>query len=333
MHIFVAGGAGFIGANFIDLAISRGHQILAYDLLTYAGNRRNLEDLPLEQCQFVQGDICDGVIVSALLARGMGGVHFDAVVNFAAESHVDRSIVSTLPFVRSNVLGAVELIEASRNAGVPTFVQISTDEVYGSAAPDESFTTMTRLNPSSGYSASKAAADHLVMSYHITHGYDVRITRCTNNYGRFQYPEKLIPTIITRALAGESIPVFGDGGQVRDWLFVDDHCEGILAVVERGVAGETYHFGSANPDTMNLQLVQHILKLLACKTGTNLEDYLALIRHVDDRPGGDRRYALDWSITKQELGWEPKTTLMNGLERTVEWYLENRNWWGDFPQN
>ncbi len=327
MRIFIAGGAGFIGANFAHLAVQRGHQVLVYDSLTYAGNRKNLAGLSAEHCKFVLGDICDRTLVESVLSAGLDGTGFDIVINFAAESHVDRSIITSIPFVRSNVLGAVTLIEAAREVGIKTFLQISTDEVYGSAPLGKSFKTDAPLRPSSGYSASKIAADHLLLSYHITHGYDVRITRCTNNYGRFQYPEKLIPTIITSAIRGNRIPVFGDGSQIRDWLHVDDHCEGIMAVAYRGKPGEIYHFGSDAPDTQNITLVHRILDHLAAKTGVEVRKLRELIKHVPDRPGGDRRYSLDWTMTQREIAWEPKRNLYNGLSTTVDWYLRNPRWW------
>lgn len=326
MRILVAGGAGFIGANFAHRMHALGHEVLVYDLLTYAGNPRNVEGLP----HFVQGDVCDAAALSALFERRIGVKGFDVVVNFAAESHVDRSISLALPFVRTNVLGTVTLLEAARAHGVPIFVQISTDEVYGSITGEERFTLRSPIRPSSAYSASKAAADHLVLSYHHTHGYDVRVTRCTNNYGRFQHPEKFIPTVLRSALAGKPIPVYGDGLYIRDWIHVDDHTSGIVAVIERGTAGSIHHFGGPQmpgneAGITNLDLVRMILAVLAEETGrTSLED---LITFVTDRPGHDRRYALDWSDSQRELGWSPTVALQDGLRSTIRWWLENLDWW------
>src|SRR5579884_2255793 len=239
MNLLIAGGAGFIGANFAHDAAERGHRVLIYDLLTYAGNPKNVASFT----HLVKGDIRSASALDIVFAEGIDGVPFDAVVNFAAESHVDRSISLAMPFVETNVVGAVTLLEAARRHRVPTMVQISTDEVYGSIEETGRFTAQSPLRPSSAYSASKAAADLLLLSYYRTHGVDVRITRCTNNYGRFQHPEKFIPTVISNALAGTSIPIYGDGNQVRDWIFVDDHVAGILDVLERGRPGAIYHFG------------------------------------------------------------------------------------------
>lgn len=324
MTIFVAGGAGFIGANFAHLAEEKGHEVVIYDALTYAGNPKNIEGVG----RFVKGDICD----ASALGNVLRSQRFDAIVNFAAESHVDRSIADSLPFVNTNVVGAVTLLEEARKVNVPVFVQVSTDEVYGSIEGTGKFTLSSPLRPSSPYSASKAAADLLLLSYYHTHGLDVRITRCTNNYGRFQHSEKFIPTVLHSALAGMPIPVYGDGRQVRDWIFVDDHCEGIFDVLERGTAGSVYHFGGPATDVgaieiSNIELLHILLRILSQQTGRQLSELESLITHVSDRPGHDRRYALDWSVSEQTLGWRPKAPLEHGLGQTVMWWLANQNWW------
>src|SRR5436190_12642708 len=312
MRLLVTGGAGFIGSNFAHMALSGGHDVVIFDALTYAGHLKNIDGVG----QFVKGNICDADAVTNLLKS----LKFDAVVNFAAESHVDRSIESAAPFVQTNVLGAVTLFEAARIQDVPLFVQISTDEVYGSIEGDGKFTLESPQAPSSPYSASKAAADLLLLSYHHTHGVDVRVTRCTNNYGRFQHPEKFIPTVLRSAFAAQKIPIYGDGKQVRDWIFVDDHCEGILNVLEQGSAGAIYHFGGPGVQDhavgiTNIELVHSLLRLLSERTGTPLSTYESLITHVADRPGHDRRYALDWSQTTHSLGWQPRITLEDGLRK------------------
>ena len=328
MNLLITGGAGFIGANFAHYAIQRGHTVLVYDLVTYAGNLKNISGVK----NFVQGDIRDANALDAALENGIEGQPFDAVINFAAESHVDRSISLAMPFVETNVLGAVTLLEAARRHGVRTFIQISTDEVYGSIEGTGKFTRLSPLHPSSAYSASKAAADLLLLSFYHTHGMDIRVTRCTNNYGRFQHPEKFIPTIISSALAGKPIPIYGDGKQARDWIFVEDHCAGIFAALERGKPGAIYHFGGPVVETnevgiSNIELVHLVLRVLAEQTGRKLSELTSLIRNVADRPGHDRRYALDWAESIRELGWSPDTTLEDGLEKTITWWLANQDWW------
>ena len=328
MNLFVSGGAGFIGANFAHYARELGHDVLIYDLLTYAGNPKNVADFQ----HLVKGDIRSSHALDIVFSEGIDGKPFDAIVNFAAESHVDRSISLAMPFVETNVVGAVTLLEASRRHNVPTFIQVSTDEVYGSIDGTGKFTRHSSLNPSSAYSASKAAADLLLYSYYRTHSRDVRITRCTNNYGRFQHPEKFIPTIIRSAIAGTPIPIYGDGKQVRDWIFVDDHCAGILASLERGKAGAVYHFGgpvsrTEGPGISNIELTHLLLRILSDELGRPQAEFISLVRNVADRPGHDRRYALDWSETKAELNWEPKMGLEEGLRKTVQWWLANREWW------
>lgn len=328
MNLLITGAAGFIGANFAHYAARQGHRVLVYDLLTYAGNPKNVEGIH----HFIRGDIRDAITLDGVFADGIDGAPFDAVVNFAAESHVDRSISMALPFVETNVLGAVTLLESARRNDVVRFIQISTDEVYGSIEGMGKFTPDSCLKPSSAYSASKAAADHLLLSFHRTHGYDVRMTRCTNNYGRFQHPEKFIPTILTNALAHRPIPIFGNGKQVRDWIFVEDHCTGILAVLELGKSGGVYHFGGPGIEgndvgISNLELVHLLLRMLAEATGREHTEFVSLIRTVADRPGHDLRYALDWSESKRELGWEPKVRLEDGLRETIHWWLTHPNWW------
>ncbi|HWF43264.1 MAG TPA: GDP-mannose 4,6-dehydratase [Candidatus Kapabacteria bacterium] len=328
MNLLVTGGAGFIGANFAHYASQRGHAVLIYDLLTYAGNPKNVGSLT----HLVRGDIRSATALDIVFSEGLEGQPFDAVVNFAAESHVDRSISLALPFVETNVLGAVTLLEASRKYAVPLFIQISTDEVYGSIEGTEKFTHASCLRPSSAYSASKAAADQLLLSYHHTHGMDVRVTRCTNNYGRFQHPEKFIPMVLTHALNDRPITIFGDGHQVRDWIFVDDHCEGILRAIEQGVSGHIYHFAGPGIDgnevgISNIELVHLLLRILSKETGQDMGKLTWLIQHVPDRPGHDRRYALDWSQSKSALRWSPTITLEKGLQQTVRWWLANQDWW------
>jgi dTDP-glucose 4,6-dehydratase len=321
MLVLVTGGMGFIGSNFVRLLLNErpGWEIVNLDLLTYAGNPDNLADLVeeptlAERYSFVRGDIADEEVVKRLFLRP-----FDSVVNFAAESHVDRSIRSAGPFVRTNVVGTQVLLDASRAGGVRRFVQVSTDEVYGDLEPDSPpFTERTPITPSSPYSASKAAADHLVHAYFRTHGMDVVITRCSNNYGPYQFPEKLIPLMIVNALEGRKLPVYGRGDNVRDWIHVEDHCRGVLAALERGEAGAAYNFGGAS-ERRNLQVVREIIRRVGASEGQ--------IQFVTDRPGHDRRYAIDFTRAERELGWGPTRTFEQGLEETVRWYLENRTWW------
>lgn len=327
MNLLVTGGCGFIGTNFVRLAVLRGHSVINIDALTYAGRRENLDDLaPTNAYGFIHGDICDGELVERIMKQGWNGAGFDAVVNFAAESHVDRSLYAARTFSMTNVIGAATLVEAARNADIPVFIQISTDEVYGSIEGEGSFKVDSPLEPSSPYSSSKAGADLVVHSFYTTWGYDVRITRCTNNYGPYQFPEKFIPTIITKALRGERIPLYGDGKHVRNWIFVEDHCEGIFKTIEAGEAGDVYLFGG-DTEMENGMLLRQVLQALAAESGADPEHYLALIEHVKDRPGHDRRYSLDSSESKESLGWTPSTSFEVGLRATVRWYLENRAWW------
>ena len=321
MHLLVTGGAGFIGANFIELALERGYAVTNLDALTYAANLKNCAAFEgNSNYRFFEGNICDQGLLQHLIRAGS----FDAVINFAAESHVDRSIHSATEFTLTNVLGTVTLLEAAKQFGVKTFVQISTDEVYGSLGATGKFTLDSALKPSSSYSASKAAADHLAMSFFHTHGMDVRITRCTNNFGKYQHPEKFIPMIIRSALGKGEIPVYGDGKYVRDWIFVRDHCEGVLAVLEKGDAGKTYLFGGST-EVENNELVSSVLSILESRTGER--ELSRLVKHVTDRLGHDRRYAIDWSESQRKLGWSPRTEFRSAIEETIDWYVEHRDWW------
>ena len=309
MKLLITGGAGFIGSNFVRARLDAGDQVTVLDKLTYAGHRASLADVA-EDIHFVQGDICDPETVAPLM-------DVDAVVNFAAESHVDRSILGAAEFVRTNVLGVQVLLDAARSAGVGRFCQVSTDEVYGSAPEGVSFSEADPLEPSSPYAASKAAADLLCQSYHRTHGTPVLITRCTNNYGPFQFPEKLIPLFLLRALADEELPLYGDGLNERDWLHVDDHCSAVGAVLERGTVGEVYNIAAGGPVT-NRDIIAKLLGAVGKPWD--------LVRPVADRPAHDRRYDIDASKIRQELGWSPSVDLEPGLSRTFEWYLANRAW-------
>ena len=323
MRYLVTGGAGFIGSNLVRhlLADRPDAEVVTLDALTYAGHLENLADVAEDpRHRFVHGDICDGALVADLV----GDV--DVVLNLAAESHVDRSIVADQPFVRTNVVGTATLLAAALQAGVERFVQISTDEVYGelpwvdpeaAAESPPRFTEETPLAPRSPYAATKAAADHLALAYHVTHGLDVVITRSSNNYGPYQFPEKLIPLMVRQAVAGQPLPVYGDGLNVRDWVHVDDHCEGLVAAAERGRPGGVYNFGGGAERT-NLAVVRTILALL--------DRPESLIELVADRPGHDRRYGIDFSKATRELGWSPTRRFEEGLAATVEWYGRNAAW-------
>ena len=315
--VLVTGGAGFIGSNLVGLLRRERPEwtVVNLDKLTYAGNAESLADLRHDPKHvFVRGDIADADLVDRLLRDHA----VNAILNLAAESHVDRSILGPGIFVETNVSGTQVLLECARQAKVKRFVQVSTDEVYGSLGPAGKFTEESPLQPSSPYSASKAAADLLALAYARTYGMDVIVTRCSNNYGPYQFPEKLIPLMIANALEGRRLPVYGDGLQVRDWIHVVDHCRALLAALDRGKAGEVYNFGSDN-EWPNLEIVQRLLELL----GRGRE----LIEHVKDRPGHDRRYAIDASKARRELGWAPQVSFAQGLEQTVRWYQGNHGWW------
>ncbi len=312
--LLVTGGCGFIGSNFIHYLLEKDPElaVVNFDCLTYAGNLDNLSAVAQNpRYRFVKGDITDPQAVRAALQ----GVH--AVFHFAAESHVDRSILDSGPFVRTNVAGTQVLLDAARAAGVKTFVQISTDEVYGSLGPTGFFTEETPLAPNSPYAASKAAADLLVRSYVHTFGFPALITRCSNNYGPYQFPEKLIPLFIANLVRNEQVPVYGDGLNVRDWIHVRDHCAGIYRVWKAGRPGEVYNLGGRCEKT-NLELTHTLLHLLGKPT--------SLIRYVKDRPGHDRRYAIDCSKAERELGWKPMIPFEEGLQQTVTWYQQNADW-------
>ncbi|HXU62700.1 MAG TPA: dTDP-glucose 4,6-dehydratase [Polyangia bacterium] len=316
MNLMVTGGAGFIGSAFVRMLRRRrpADVIVNVDVLTYAGNLENLRDLERDAGHvFVRADIRDRETMARLIREDRIG----AIVNFAAESHVDRSIQSAAPFLDTNVAGTLSLLEAAQSAGGMRFLQVSTDEVYGSLGPTGAFQETTPLAPRSPYSASKAAADCFAMAFHHTHGLDVVITRCSNNYGPYQFPEKLIPLMILNAFEGRPLPVYGDGLQVRDWIHVDDHCDAIDRVLTGGRSGEVYNVGAEN-ERPNLDVVKAILSL------TGRDD--SLIRHVPDRPGHDRRYAMDSRKVREELGWRPQRDFTQGLAETVAWYRANGEW-------
>ncbi|MEK3733252.1 dTDP-glucose 4,6-dehydratase [Paenibacillus sp. FSL M8-0334] len=316
MKLLVTGGAGFIGSNFILYMMQQHpeYTIVNLDALTYAGNLENLKSVEQEaNYSFVQADIADKNAVDQIFQEGV-----DVVVNFAAESHVDRSILESEVFVNTNVLGTQVLLDAAKKYGVTKFVQVSTDEVYGSLGETGLFTETTPLAPNSPYSASKAGGDLLVRAYHETFGLPVNITRCSNNYGPYQFPEKLIPLMISRALNDESLPIYGDGLNIRDWLYVEDHCSAIDLVIHKGRLGEVYNIGGNNERT-NIHIVQTILKELGKPE--------SLITYVEDRPGHDRRYGIDPTKITEELGWKPKYNFETGIKETIQWYLDNQDWW------
>jgi dTDP-glucose 4,6-dehydratase len=339
--ILVTGGAGFIGSNFVrHLLASTRARVVVLDKLTYAGNLRSLDDcLSDPRLHFVQADICDRRAVGAVFREH----RFDRVVNFAAETHVDRSIDGPDSFVETNVVGSFELLEVARGAWREReeaeragfrFLHVSTDEVYGSLGQTGLFHEETPYAPNSVYAASKAGSDHLVRAYLHTYGLPTIITNCSNNYGPYQFPEKLIPLMILNAIEGKPLPIYGDGGHVRDWLYVADHCEGILLALERGRIGEKYNIGGGNERT-NLQIVDRLCETLEallpadenaalCANGTR--SYAELKQFVADRPGHDRRYAIDATKVRKELGWRPRHDFESGLRETIRWYLENREW-------
>lgn len=319
MRILVTGGCGFIGSNFIGYLLARNDlaKITNIDALTYAGNPANLAGVVAdygERYEFLKADICDAEKVDQVLSKH----DYFAVINFAAESHVDRSIDSPGDFIHTNVVGTSTLLNAARRHGVERFVQISTDEVYGSLGPEGKFTESSPLEPSSPYSASKASADLLALAYHHTYGMRVVITRCSNNYGPYQFPEKLIPLMIIKAMGGNALPVYGDGLNVRDWIHVEDHCAAILAALMNGKSGQVYNIGS-DGELRNIDVVKRIL--------THLGKPESLIEYVTDRLGHDRRYAIDSTKAHRELQWKPSHRHEEGIIETIDWYVRHPEWW------
>ncbi|HOW60295.1 MAG TPA: dTDP-glucose 4,6-dehydratase [Candidatus Moranbacteria bacterium] len=316
MKILVTGGCGFIGSNFIHYWLKKypDDQIINLDALTYAGNLENLREIEKNKnYKFIKGDICDKNLVNDLIKDA------DLVVHFAAESHVDRSILDAENFVRTNVFGTYNLLEAAKNNGNKRFHHISTDEVFGHLGPfDPAFSENTPYEPRSPYSASKAASDQLVRAYFHTYGLPITISNCSNNYGPFQFPEKMIPLFITNLMENKNVPVYGDGMNVRDWLYVEDHCEAIDLVIKKGEIGETYCVGG-NSEKPNIEITKKIIGLM-----DKSEDF---IEYVKDRPGHDRRYAINFSKIKNELGWKPKVSFEEGIVKTIEWYKNNEDWW------
>lgn len=315
MRLLVTGGAGFIGTNYVYyiLAHHPSDEVTVLDALTYAGNRENLRQAEMNpRFKFVQGDICDPKLVDELVKKA------DAVVHFAAESHVDRSIASAIPFVRTNMIGTQVLLDACRRNGNVRFHHVSTDEVFGSLGPTGAFNESTPYDPRSPYSASKAGADHLVRAAWHTHQLPVTISNCSNNYGPYHFPEKIVPLFITNLLEGKNVPLYGDGMNVRDWLYVEDHCYGIDLALRHGKLGETYCFGGRS-ERSNAELTQTIL----FEMGFGPEK----IQPVEDRKGHDRRYAIDPSKAEQELGWSVQTPFLHGIRKTISWYKTNQDWW------
>jgi dTDP-glucose 4,6-dehydratase len=319
--ILVTGAAGFIGSNFVRLLLAGKEpmHVVALDKLTYAGNLANLKDLLADlRLEFVRGDICDAALIERLIAEQ----EITQVVNFAAESHVDRSILGSGPFIQANVVGTQVLLDAAKALKIEKFLQVSTDEVYGTLPedrPDVKFTEDTPLAPNSPYSASKAAADCLVRSYFHTFGLPVLTTRCSNNYGPFQFPEKLIPLFVTNLIENKKVPLYGDGMNVRDWLYVEDHCEAILAVLDRGTFGEVYNIGGNN-ELPNRVITETILRLMN-------KPWDQYVQYVKDRPGHDRRYAIDAGKISRELGWQPRHRWEPAIAATIEWFQKNETWW------
>jgi dTDP-glucose 4,6-dehydratase len=318
MKILVTGGAGFIGSNFIHYWLAKNQQdeIINLDNLTYAGNLENLVDLENNKnYKFIKGDICDDQLVNSIMMDDI-----DLIVHFAAESHVDRSILDSSDFIRTNVLGTHILLEAAKNNGHIRFHHISTDEVFGSLGiNDKPFNELTPYDPRSPYSASKAASDHLVRAYWHTHKLPITISNCSNNYGPYQFPEKIIPLFITNLIEGKKVPIYGEGKNIRDWIYVDDHNAGVEAIIKKGIIGRTYCLGGDSEDITNLELTKKIIKMM----GESEEK----IEYVADRKGHDLRYAIDYSKAEEELGWSPQVTLDEGLTKTIEWYKNNKVWW------
>ena len=340
MKIFVTGGAGFIGGNFVlKQVIQEGNEVLNFDKLTYAGNLDTLKSvIGNDKYQFIQGDICQRSTVKNALSQFQPNV----IINFAAESHVDRSIDGPFEFIQTNIVGTAVLLDEANNyyktltgemkAGF-RFLHVSTDEVFGSLGDDDYFTENTAYDPSSPYSASKASSDHLVRAWSRTFGLPILITNCSNNYGPYQFPEKLIPLMILNCIKEKSLPIYGKGDNVRDWLFVEDHCDAIYSVLSSGKLGETYNIGGNN-EIQNIDIVKIICEKMdeysPRKQGGNYEK---LITYVTDRPGHDFRYAIDASKISNELGWQPKENFETGIEKTIRWYLENREWWQAIQDN
>jgi len=318
MKLFITGGAGFIGSNFILYWMKKypTDLIINFDKLTYAGNLENLKEVEKNpNYSFIQGDICNKRLVEDV-TRGV-----DIIVHFAAESHVDRSILDASPFIQTNIVGTHVLLEATLKNKIPRFHHVSTDEVFGALPLNstEKFIDATSYNPHSPYSASKAASDHLVRAYGDTYGLAYTISNCSNNFGPYQFPEKLIPLAITNIIEGKKVPVYGDGLYVRDWLYVLDHCEAIDAIVKKGAIGKTYLVGGLTEDISNLEVIKRIIQIM------NGEE--SVIKYVKDRPGHDRRYAIDWTTINKELGWKPSHTFDTALIETVEWFKKNEEWW------
>ena len=330
MNIVVTGGAGFIGSAVVRLAVARGHSVINVDALTYAACLANVESVVgNSNYAFEQVDICDRASLDEVFAKHTP----DAVMHLAAETHVDRSIDEPFNFIETNVNGTFNMLEAARsfwqNQGRPDrfrFHHISTDEVFGSLGSTGMFTENTPYDPRNPYSASKASSDHLVRAWHETYGLPVILTNCSNNYGPYQFPEKLIPVMILNALAGKTLPIYGEGRNIRDWLFVEDHADALLLVLENGKIGQSYNIGGENEKT-NLELVEIICSVLDRLCPLSNGRYSDLITFVEDRPGHDMRYAIDPARIRNELGWRPSVTVDEGLERTVQWYLDNRHWW------
>jgi dTDP-glucose 4,6-dehydratase len=315
-RILVTGGAGFIGSNFVRMVLAEHKDVFVvnFDKLTYAGNLENLSGfLDNKKHKFVRGDICDGGLVERLIEEHK----IDSIVNFAAETHVDRSITGPKVFIETNVTGTLTLLQAARDQNIQRFVHISTDEVYGSLGPEGVFTEETPLSPNSPYSASKAAADHLVKAFGHTWGLKWNITRCSNNYGPYQFPEKMIPLMINNALSDKDLPVYGDGLYVRDWVYVHDHCTAVWKVLTEAEPNEVFNIGGCN-EKANLEVIGIILERLGKPK--------SLIKHVKDRPGHDRRYAIDASKIQKKLGWQPSVTFEEGIRATIDWYLANKQW-------
>jgi dTDP-glucose 4,6-dehydratase len=334
MKILVTGGAGFIGSNFLRVFVPKykEHTFINLDKLTYAANLSNLKNIDQEEnYRFERADIADYDSVQEIFKR----YNPDTVVHFAAESHVDRSIVGPADFIRTNIVGTFNLLEACRkywkDKEGKVFHHVSTDEVYGSLGEAGYFTEESRYDPSSPYSASKASSDHLVRAYHRTYGLPVKITNCSNNYGPYQFPEKLIPLMILNAIEGKPLPVYGQGQNVRDWLYVEDHCHAIWLVIQKGRVGETYNIGGNN-EWKNIDIVHKICDILGEELDKDPTQFKQLVTFVADRPGHDLRYALDSTKIRRELGWKPCETFETGLRKTVKWYLENKWWWKQLRQ-